>query len=320
MRADLLDVVVPMTNPLRWKVREAQFTRFIDQMVAAGVRLTVVECALGERPFMFADDPRLKAAGARHVGVRNFTMCWVKENLVNLGIPSDARYIAWLDCDIEFRNRDWASETVHALQHYEIVQCWSEAIELGPQGQILALHRSFASLLHAGSPVLLCSPYKDTWRKDGGMLEYPHPGYAWAARRDALERLGGLFELGVSGSGDHHIALALIGKAERSMPSSVITACPALIKHLLAWQARALHHINQNIGYVANAIEHSFHGSSKNRRYWDRWSIFVEHAFDPDLDIKKNLFGVIELSGNKPGLRRDIDRYLRSRAEDQNTL
>lgn len=320
MRADLLDVVVPMTNPLRWKVREAQFNRFIAQMVASGVRLTVVECALGERPFMFADDPRLKTPLTRHVGVRAFTVCWNKECLINIGIPADARNVCWADADIIFRDPAWASETVHALQHYEVVQCWSSALDTGPNGEFLSLHRSFCSLLLEGEPVLLEPPYAYKWRKDGGTLEYPHPGYCWAARRDTLERLGGLFELGVSGSGDHHMALAFIGKAARSVPDSVARNCPSLMKHLLAWQGRAVHHVNENLGVVRGTIEHLFHGSPSRRRYWDRWSIFVEEEFDPDTDLKRNTWGVLELAGNKPGLRRKIDQYLRSRSEDANVI
>ena len=46
----------------------------------------------------------------------------------------------------------------------------------------------------------------------------------------------------------------------------------------------------------------------------------VRHQFDPALDLKRNVFGVLELAGNKPGLRRDIEYYLRSRDEDLNSL
>jgi len=325
MQAELLDVVVPMTNPIRWKVRERQFNKFVDQMLSAGVRLTVVECQHGERPFLFGEDPRFHTAQyawpkIRHVGVRAYTMCWNKENLINLGIPPDAKYVCWPDADIIFRDPNWAVETLHALQHYDVVQCWSDALSLGPNGEILALHKSFCSLWSRGDPVVLQPPYKDTWRKDGGTLEYPHPGYAWAARREALERLGGLFELGVSGSGDSHMALALIGQVDRSVPTSVIKNCPSLMKHLRVWQARALTHVNKNIGFVRGAIEHDFHGAADKRRYWDRWSIFTDEHFDPDTDLKKNSWGVLELSGNKPDLRRKIDQYFRSRDEDSNTL
>ena len=40
-----------------------------------------------------------------------------------------------------------------------------------------------------------------------GKQAFPHPGYAWAWTRVALDAVGGLFELGGMDSGDHHMAL-----------------------------------------------------------------------------------------------------------------
>lgn len=314
----MLDVIVPMANPLRWKVRERQFDAFIDQMIEnPRVRLTVVECAYGDRPFLYPSTSERRYY--KHVGVRARTICWNKECLINLGIkhlPPDWQYLCWPDADILFRDKSWAAETIEALQHYDVVQNWSEAVQLGPHGEFLDMHRSFCWMWMHDRPV--SANRKNMWKKDGGEYEYPHPGYSWAARRDALERLGGLFEYGISGSGDHHMALALVGLVDQSVPLSVINACPSLIKRLRVWQDRACHHIRENIGYVRGAIEHNFHGETKNRKYWSRWSIFTDHQFDPDTDLKRNLHGVLELAGNKPPLRRAIDVYMRERAEDAN--
>ena len=54
------------------------------------------------------------------------------------------------------------------------------------------------------------------WDKDGGYHKYFHSGFCWVARRSALEDVGGLIETAVVGSGDNHMALALIGKADKS--------------------------------------------------------------------------------------------------------
>ena len=51
MKSYLLDVVAVYFNPLRWKSRQALFQEFIKHMVDSGVRLTVVECAFGDRSF-----------------------------------------------------------------------------------------------------------------------------------------------------------------------------------------------------------------------------------------------------------------------------
>jgi hypothetical protein len=146
---------------------------------------------------------------------------------------------------------------------------------------------------------------------------FAHPGYAWAATRQALEWTGGLIETAPLGAADHHMALALIGRVRESVPSGV---SDGYIGPLLAWQARASQHIAGNISYVPGTIEHSWHGSKNKRAYVDRWNILTRNGFDPSVDLKKNIWGVYELAGNKPRLAHDIDRYFRSRDEDSNTL
>jgi hypothetical protein len=57
-----------------------------------------------------------------------------------------------------------------------------------------------------------------------------------------------------------------------------------------------------------------------DRRYNDRWKIIVDNKFDPVTDLKRNTWGVQELSGNKPKMTLEIDRYFRFRNEDANTI
>ena len=42
--------------------------------------------------------------------------------------------------------------------------------------------------------------------------DYWHPGYAWAMTRQAYEKIGGLYDVGVLGSGDSIMALSFINK------------------------------------------------------------------------------------------------------------
>ncbi len=303
MRADLLNVVTCIANPLRWASRIALYRAFEEHMLDSGVALTVVECAYGDRPFEIA--PR---TGVRHVGVRAKSVVWNKENLLNLGIarlPEDWRYVAWIDADVEFRKPGWAAETVHALQQYDVVQPWSDCYDLGPDDDHLHAHRSF------------CRQFVDGQHLGGGSYTFAHPGYAWAATRPALEWLGGLIDTAALGAADHHMALALVGKVAMSIPGNLTEGYR---QPLFLWQQRAEKHICGNLGYVPGTIEHGWHGSKDRRRYIDRWQILVRHAFDPATDLKRNVMGVVELAGNKPGLRRDIDAYMRQRDEDSNTL
>lgn len=309
MDASLLHVVAVYSNPIRWQSRLAHFRRFIDHMAASGVKLLVVECAFGERPFDLPQDD----ARFTHVGVRARTLVWNKECLINLGLqrlPAAARYVAWIDGDLEFRNPAWAVETVHALQHYDVVQPWSEALDLGPRGE---------PMLIKGRHVQ--TSFCKVWRHDGEIrgepYQYAHPGYAWAATREALDRLGGLLDIAALGAGDHHMAMSLVGLGAQSIHGQASAGYKA---HVAAWAARAARFVAGNIGFVQGTVEHGFHGSKDKRRYVERWDVLVRHAFDPLTDLRRNTFGVLELASNKPGFARDIDGYFRQRDEDANIL
>ena len=303
MRADLLHVVTAIANPLRWQSRLRLYKDFEQHMLDSGVHLTVVECAYGDRPHEIPS-----RAGVRHVPVRARTMVWTKENLLNLGIaalPDDWKYVAWIDADIAFRDPKWAAETVQALQHYDVVQPWSHCYDLGPHAEHLAVHTSF------------CRIWQDRGEVGGGYGVFAHPGYAWAATRQALDWVGGLIETAAMGAADHHMALALVGHVDRSLPAGISAA---YCRPLQRWQARAVQHIAGNIGVLPGSIEHFWHGAKLRRRYVERWSVLTRNDFDPDVDLKRNVWGVLELAGNKPGLRREIDTYFRQRDEDSNSL
>ncbi len=300
---DPLHVVTAIANPIRWQSRTRLYRQFEEHMLDSGVHLTVVECAYGDCPHEFADNPHIT-----HVPVRARSLLWTKENLLNIGLgrlPQDWRHAAWIDADITFRHRDWALETIHALQQYDVVQPWSDCYDLGPNDEHLQVHRSFCRLAHEGAPIA------------SNNYTFAHPGYAWAATRRALTLLGGLIETAALGAGDHHMALALLGLVRNSVPGDI---GDGYLRPLLRWQDRANRHLAGNIGYVPGSIEHDWHGAKPKRAYGDRWAIVTRNAFDPAADLIRNTWGVLELAGNKPQLRLDIDRYFRARDEDSNSL
>jgi len=235
---------------------------------------------------------------------------------LNIGIQDvvrrypDAQYIALLDADIRFRNPHWAMDTVQALQRFEVVQAWVDCYDLGPNGQHLELHRSFGSVWQDQRPIVQGPNAKD------GPYRFGHPGYAWAWRRSALAAVGLLPETAILGAADHHMAMALIARVTDSIPGDLE---PAYAAPLVQWQNRAKR-LGMNLGAVAGTIEHGFHGSKQKRRYVERWEILHKWKFDPRTDLIKNEFGVVELAGNKPGLRMDIERYFSERDEDANAI
>ena len=306
-----LRVVTSRFNPLRWKAPDRHFADWATAVLDSGADLTVAEVQYGAREFTCA------LPHVTHVGLRSDSWSWSKENALNLAIQRtpEAQHIAWQDADVFHRNPDWARETVEALQHYRVVQTWTRTLDLGPNDELIAVHRSFADCyMHGDQLVHLAG---QCWKSDGGPYDYPHSGFSWACRRDMLEYTGGLFELGGMGSGDHHMALAMIGQVASSWPAGTSASYRA---HLLRWQDRVMRYVNGRIGVVHGMVEHRFHGRKCDRGYLSRWGMFVRHGFDPDTDLKRNSYGVLEWSGNKPELEREWDLYLRSRNEDINSL
>lgn len=309
MKAEFLDVIGVRFNPLRWATPERHYRSWVQHMLDSGVRLTVCEVQYGDRPFV------CELPHVNHIGVRADSWVWSKENLINLAVQRlpNAKYICWEDADILHRNSDWAAETVHALQHYRAVQTWTQCLDLGPHGDVMSIHRSFAHCYANGDPV--CADTPKWWKHDGGCYDYAHSGFSWACQREILNQVGGLFEFGAIGSGDYHMALGMVGKAEWSI---IADCAPSYRDHILRWQARAQQYVNGRMAAVPGVIEHSFHGPKRDRGYLSRWNIFVRHNFDPDKDLKRNTFGVLEFAGNKPELEREFALYLAGRNEDNN--
>jgi hypothetical protein len=66
-------------------------------------------------------------------------------------------------------------------------------------------------------------------------------------------------------------------------------------------------------------IEHHWHGRKTDRKYWERWQILEQYAYNPETDIKKNTWGIFEMAGNKPMLTQAVAGYFHARNEDANT-
>ena len=315
---DVLDVVAVVSNPSRYRARYDLFRAFEAHVLDAGARLTVVELAFANRPFEVT-----RAADPRHVQLRSRHEFWAKENLINLGIarlPADARYVAWVDADLTFVRPDWVQETLQQLQHYPIVQMFAEAHDLDPDGLILNGFRSFAYSHAHGVPRKKGAGYYGG--VPAGQPAHPrigywhHPGFAWAARREAIDALGGLFDVAVVGEADYIMAKSLVGEGLGVLYPGV---SPGYRKAVIDWQARA-QTLRANLGYVPGTVLHHWHGRKAGRKYWDRCKILTDSAFDPSTDLKRDWQGLYQLVDHgEPRsilLRDAIRAYFRARNED----
>jgi len=313
-----LYVVTVVTNPMRYYARHKLYQAFSKMVEEAGGILYTVELALRDRHFELTDP-----ANPRHIQLRSPDILWHKENLINIGmsrLPHDAEYVAWIDADLQFARPDWVQETLHQLQIYKVVQMWSHAIDYGPDHQPIAQFGSlFASYLkdhRVLQPIARNPRVADAYTLGSGAYPYRgamHTGYAWAARRSAISDLGGLGDIGILGSADRHMAYALLGQVDKSFPVGI---SQSYVNYWMRWQNRAEKFIERQVGVVSGTVNHYWHGSKQHRRYQDRWKILIQDGFDPDLDLKYDFQGVLQLTHRNPRLRDDLIQYFNVRNED----
>jgi hypothetical protein len=299
MKTDKLWIIAVISNPVRYSSRYELYKAFENRVLAAGANLLTVEMAFGER-----DHAVTNSANTRHVQVRGADEVWVKENLVNIGLsrlPEDCKYVAWIDADISFVRPDWVEEIVQQLQHYQVIQPWQDAIDLGPGGEVLEKHSSFCWAYLHGLP-----------EKQGNGYTFWHPGFAWAARREALDKVGGLLDTAILGAADHHMAWGLLGDSLGHTPGYITDGYK---RSLTQWEnkAAALH---KDIGYMSGTIMHYWHGRKKDRHYQERWEIIKKWSFDPEQDLVRAANGVLHLTAKGERMRSDLRGYFRARQED----
>jgi hypothetical protein len=109
------------------------------------------------------------------------------------------------------------------------------------------------------------------------------------------------------------MAYALLGQVGKSFPVGI---GKSYLNYWNRWQDRAERHIQRKVGVVNGTVNHYWHGSKQHRRYQDRWKILVGDAYDPDLDLKYDVQGVLQLTERNIKLRDDIIHYFSVRNED----
>lgn len=281
------------------------------------VRLHVGELAYGNRPFEVTD-----YKNPHDYQFRTNSELFHKENILNETIrhfPADWKYGAYIDGDFTMTRHDWALEAIHQLQHHDFVQLFSTYSDVSAKGfgghRMTRTNKSFAATyLDNGCKM-------PTNFKGGGWgMKYNCPwvpvgatGGAWAFRREAFDKVGGLLEACILGHADWFMTFGLVSQVAPGMHDDQYH--PSYSHMIRAWQTKAAE-LKGNIGCVDNYAIHHFHGSKTARGYNTRDQILVKHQFDHIKDLRKNWQGIYELSGNKPGLRDDIRGYFLARDED----
>uniref|UniRef100_A0A6C0LF41 Glycosyltransferase n=1 Tax=viral metagenome TaxID=1070528 RepID=A0A6C0LF41_9ZZZZ len=297
-----LHVIAVISNPCLYAKRYILMKEFIHRMniEEENVIMYIVELAYGNQKFLITEKNN-----PQHLQIRTECPIWHKENMINLGVkyllPKNYKAFAWIDADIEFDSSTWAQDTLKILNgSQDIVQLFSHAIDMNPSKMAMKVFNS------AGFQYI-----KNKKHVNSG-INYSHPGYAWAITRKAYEKIGGLYENSILGSGDHIMVLSLL----KNGICAINEHCTDDYKSdILRFQKNMQ---TLRLGYVPGVIRHYYHGSKKNRKYSERWKILVEHQFSPIKDIKRNKQGILVPTETfSDALKKDILQYFLERNEDE---
>jgi hypothetical protein len=320
---DKLHVIAVYFNHHGFENPRKNFDNFVAHMEGMpNVVLHVVELVVRNMPFEVtnADNPH-------HTQVTTEVELFHKENLINMGVANltklypEWKYVAWVDADIKFMNPSIIQDTIRACNRYSVVQMWAEVLDLDPTLKPLRFpHWKDGK---AGEDVVVSSfgychvnGVSEQYKYTAAGTTW-HPGYAWAMRRDIWDALGGLLDISILGAGDHQMAWAFVGKPNQGLHGE---ATDSFKDDCLAYLNNASSVVAGNLGYVDGMILHYWHGRKGDRKYVERWDILVGNKFDPKTDLVRRSDGLLQLTGNKPKLRSDIQTYFRQRNEDANTL
>jgi hypothetical protein len=297
-----LNVIIVVSNPCLYARRYILMKEFINriELEEEYVNLYIVELIYDNQKFIITNSNNKK-----HLQLKTKVPLWHKENLINLGVknllPTNYKAFAWIDADIEFENNFWALDTLKILNGTkDIVQLFSHCVDMNYNKTTMTIFNS------AGYSYCKNMPYtslgKDNW----------HPGYGYAITRTAYEKIGGLFELGILGSGDMIMMLSLLNNGLKAINEA---SSDDYKESILLFQEKAKH---LRFGYVPGLIRHHFHGTKSNRKYGQRWKILVKHNYSPKEHITKDSKGIL-IPTNKfsNNLKDEILQYFKERNEDE---
>ena len=120
--------------------------------------------------------------------------------MLNIGIgklPKECTKICWLDCDLIFHNSDWIHDTSKLLNKYDMVQPFSIVMQTNNKKKVI--NQSYGFGHH-------CKEFPKQVKHAQVGLNATW-GFAWASKREYVEKLGGFYDKNIIGGGDNIIKI-----------------------------------------------------------------------------------------------------------------
>ena len=141
-----------------------------------------------------------------------------------------------------------------------------------------------------------------------------HTGYAWACRSSLLA--DGLYDGMVLSAGDHVMAHSMMGDTTSPCINEIFFTDQANRRYSQLWAEKFHTQLTGAMTFVPGTILHRWHGSNKNRRYYQSLEKLARFGMDPHVDLCINETGCWEWNSNRPALQNFIAEHFELRRED----
>jgi len=211
-------------------------------------------------------------------------LCYVLEK----HIPEKYTKLLFLDCDIIFQNPNWYEEISNALNSYNIIHPFENAIWLDI---------TYKNILYRKHSVIK----KEIYDINADDRFSTHTGFGWAFQRNWFNKIG-FFQYSIVGGGDTSSYKGWL-------------KIPINEKYIIDEYKKFLNFEKPSISYINGIVYHLYHGTLENRQYTDRSLILNDIA---------NVKDILIIEENKPFqfkpeykyLNDKIKQYLQNRNDD----
>jgi hypothetical protein len=289
-------------NPVKYESRRLAYRVFRRHLC---VPLVAVELSFDGRFELQKGDADIL------IQISGGAVVWQTQRLLNIAlkhVPSNVNKIAWMDCDIVFADSDWPARAEDALENYNYVQPFSDAIMLR-RGEQIKDHNSPYDGRIAVTKLCQNGDLNILAQRRGH--DVPFAMLAWAARRDCLEQHK-FYDAAIVGGADMLFFSALNGRSDFAIWRFNLNS--VLAEHYARWAARIPRTSLENFAYIDGEIWHLWHGELVNRHRTSRWNLVKD--FNPFLDIKLSDNESWEFTEEGKRLETGIKSFFVSRQED----
>jgi hypothetical protein len=298
--SDDIAIVIAFFSPCNFQRPRENILRTVEKLLHAKYPVVVVEAVYPDAP------PLVLPAEVHHrtIHVGWQSVLFLKENLFNVAIAHTTHpKLVFIDGDIEFSDPHWLNKTDLLLDTHDLIQPFEKCYWLDETNTSPMREKN-----NCVQPILEKTPLS-------GVAH--HPGFAWAARRDFLERVGGLYDRHPLGGSDTALWYTLMQDADVAVLLQHCSRTNDYFADTTAYKAyrSRVRDCSPRINYLAgNVVQHFWHGTADNRQYVTRNLQYMPDPTDGEYPLRVNSQGVLEWT--QPEYAERALAYFQSRRED----